>query len=83
MKKSVFTLACASMFCIPTLLADTIGGVYLGAEVQFAETNGGFGQPGYVRFSYGADEDDLDGGLENLAKFFLNSPAKAVKIART
>lgn len=28
-----------------------------------------FGQPGYVRFSYGADESDLDGGLENLAKF--------------
>jgi aspartate/methionine/tyrosine aminotransferase len=28
-----------------------------------------FGQPGYVRFSYGADEGDLDGGLENLAKF--------------
>jgi aspartate/methionine/tyrosine aminotransferase len=29
----------------------------------------GFGQPGYVRFSFAADEDDLVGGLANLAKF--------------
>lgn len=28
-----------------------------------------FGQPGYIRFSYGSDMEDLDGGLENLAKF--------------
>ena len=39
-------------------------------EANVASVPGsGFGQPGYVRFSYGADEDDLDGGLENLAKF--------------
>lgn len=29
----------------------------------------GFGQPGYVRFSFAADEDDLIGGIEHLAKF--------------
>jgi outer membrane protein len=63
MKKSVFTLACASMFCIPTLLADTIGGVYLGAEVQFAETNGGFGQPGSTQ--------DFDFDDKNLSSFYL------------
>ncbi len=29
----------------------------------------GFGQPGYVRFSFAAEEEDLVGGIENLAKF--------------
>ena len=28
-----------------------------------------FGQPGYVRFSFAADDDDLVGGLANLAKW--------------
>lgn len=39
-------------------------------EVNVASVPGSsFGQPGYVRFSYGADIEDLDGGLESLAKF--------------
>jgi aspartate/methionine/tyrosine aminotransferase len=29
----------------------------------------GFGQPGYVRFSFAADEEDLIGGVASLAKF--------------
>ncbi len=29
----------------------------------------GFGQPGYVRFSFAADEEDLIGGIASLAKF--------------
>lgn len=29
----------------------------------------GFGQPGYIRFSFAADEEDLIGGVEALAKF--------------
>lgn len=39
-------------------------------EVNVASVPGSsFGRPGYVRFSYGSDIEDLDGGLENLAKF--------------
>lgn len=39
-------------------------------EVNVATVPGSsFGQSGYVRFSYGADIEDLDGGLESLVKF--------------
>ena len=46
MKKSVWSLVCVSAFCLPAALADTVGGVYLGADLQFADTKGGFGQTG-------------------------------------
>lgn len=32
----------------------------------------GFGQPGYVRFSFGAEEDDIIGGVAALADFIKN-----------
>lgn len=46
MKKSVVALVSLVSSLAPAVMADTVGGVYLGADLHFAETTGGFGQTG-------------------------------------
>ncbi|MBU0913159.1 MAG: TIGR04219 family outer membrane beta-barrel protein, partial [Gammaproteobacteria bacterium] len=46
MKKSVLSMVAVAVLAVPAAMADTIGGVYLGADLHFADAKGGFGQTG-------------------------------------
>ena len=46
MKKSVVALVSFVSFLTPTVMADTVGGLYLGADLHFADAKGSFGQTG-------------------------------------
>lgn len=63
MKKSVLSMVFVAALAAPVAMADTIAGVYIGADLHFAETKGGFGQTGNQQnFSF---ED------ENLSSFYI------------
>jgi outer membrane protein len=63
MKKSVVGLVVAAMLAAPAVMADTIGGVYLGADLQFAETKGSFGQTG--------SQQDFSFADKNQSSFYI------------
>ncbi|MCA1930625.1 TIGR04219 family outer membrane beta-barrel protein [Rheinheimera sp.] len=46
MKKSVVALVSVVSFLAPAVMADTVGGIYLGADLHFADSKGSFGQTG-------------------------------------
>lgn len=63
MKKSVVSMMCFAALAAPLAMADTIGGVYLGADLHFAETKGGFGQP--------TQQQDFNFEDKNQSSFYL------------
>ncbi|MDR7120463.1 TIGR04219 family outer membrane beta-barrel protein [Rheinheimera soli] len=63
MKKSVFSMVFVAALAAPVAMADTIAGLYIGADLHFADAKGGFGQTGNQQnFSF---ED------ENLSSFYI------------
>ena len=46
MKKSVLSMVAVAVLAVPAAMADTIGGVYLGADLHFADAQGSFGETG-------------------------------------
>lgn len=63
MKKSVLGMVSVAVLAVPAVMADTIGGVYLGADVHFADTKGSFGQTGNQQ---GFNFED-----KNLSSFYI------------
>lgn len=63
MKKSVLSMVMFATLSAPLAMADTIGGLYLGADLHFAETKGSFGQPG--------DQQDFNFEDKNQSSFYL------------
>ena len=58
MKKSVVSMVALAVLAVPAVMADTIGGVYLGADMHFADAKGGFGQTGSQQ-NFDFDDKDL------------------------
>lgn len=58
MKKSVVSMVALAVLAVPAVMADTIGGVYLGADMHFADAKGGFGQTGSKQ-NFDFDDKDL------------------------
>ncbi|RVT46523.1 TIGR04219 family outer membrane beta-barrel protein [Rheinheimera sediminis] len=46
MKKSVVSMVFVAALAAPLAMADTVAGLYIGADLHFAEAKGGFGQTG-------------------------------------
>ena len=63
MKKSVLSMVAVAVLAVPAAMADTIGGVYLGADLHFADATGGFGQTG--------NQQDFDFEDKNLSSFYI------------
>ena len=63
MKKSVLSMVAVAVLAVPAAMADTIGGVYLGADLHFADAKGGFGQTG--------NQQDFDFDDKNLSSFYI------------
>lgn len=63
MKKSVVGLVSLVSLVAPAVMADTLGGVYLGADLHFADTKGGFGQTG--------NQQDFEFDDKNLSSFYI------------
>ena len=62
MKKSVLSMVAVAAFAVPAVMADTIGGVYLGADLHFADAKGSFGQTG--------NQQDFQFDDKNLSSFY-------------
>ncbi len=63
MKKSVLSMAAVALLAGPAALADTLGGVYLGADLHFADTTGSFGQTG--------NQQDFSFDDKNQSSFYI------------
>lgn len=63
MKKSVVGLVSLVSLVAPAVMADTLGGVYLGADLHFADTKGGFGQTG--------NQQDFNFDDKNQSSFYI------------
>lgn len=63
MKKSVLSMVALAVLAGPAAMADTIGGVYLGADLHFADAKGSFGQTG--------NQQNFEFDDKNLSSFYI------------
>ncbi len=63
MKKSVVSMVAVAGLAVPAAMADTIGGVYLGADLHFADAKGGFGETG--------NQQNFHFDDKNLSSFYI------------
>lgn len=63
MKKSALSIVFLAALAVPAVMADTIGGVYLGADLHFADAKGGFGQAG--------NQQDFSFEEKKLSSFYI------------
>ncbi len=64
MKKSVLSMVAVAVLAAPAVMADTLAGVYIGADLHFADTKGSFGQPGSRQQDFSFDD-------KNLSSFYI------------
>lgn len=64
MKKSVLSMVFVAAMAAPAAMADTIAGLYIGADLHFADAKGSFGQPGNRQQDFTFDD-------KNLSSFYI------------
>ena len=63
MKKSVVSMVSLAALAVPAVVADTLGGVYLGADLHFSDAKGSFGQTG--------NQQDFSFDDKKLSSFYI------------
>jgi len=64
MKKSVLSMVFVAALAAPVAMADTIAGLYIGADLHFADAKGSFGQTGNRQQDFTFDD-------KNLSSFYI------------